>query len=121
MIKHLGPTARKKLLELFNLSWKTGIFPSAWKESIVIPILKKEKDSKKKTSYRPVSLLSSLGKTLERMVNKRLMWHLEINNVISKEQTAFRKNRNTEDQLIYLSQSVENAFQEKKKESLQVP
>ena len=115
MIKHLGPTARKKLLELFNLSWKTGVFPSAWKEAIVIPILKKEKDPKKKTSYRPVSLLSSLGKTLERMVNKRLMWHLEINNVTTKEQTAFRKNRNTEDQLIYLSQSVENAFQEKKK------
>ena len=49
------------------------------------------------------------------MVNKRLMWHLETNNMINKEQTAFRKNRNTEDQLIYLEQSVENAVQEKKK------
>ena len=115
MIKHLGPTARQKLLELFNLSWKTGIFPSAWKEAIIIPILKKNKDPTKKTSYRPISLLSCLGKTLERMVNKRLMWHLETNNLITKEQTAFRKNRNTEDQLIYLAQSIENAFQEKKK------
>ena len=115
MIKHLGPTARKKLLELFNLSWRTGIFPSAWKEAIIIPVLKKGKDPKKKTSYRPISLLSCLGKTLERIVNKRLMWHLESNNLITKEQTAFRKNRNTEDQLIYLAQSIENAFQEKKK------
>nr|KAG5701253.1 hypothetical protein BaRGS_020615 [Batillaria attramentaria] len=49
------------------------------------------------------------------MINKRLMWHLESNNLITKEQTAFRKNRNTEDQLVYLAQSIENAFQEKKK------
>nr|KAG5688528.1 hypothetical protein BaRGS_031312 [Batillaria attramentaria] len=58
---------------------------------------------------------SCLGKTLERMINKRLMWHLESNNLITKEQTAFRKNRSTEDQLVYLAQSIENAFQEKKK------
>nr|KAG5699230.1 hypothetical protein BaRGS_012751 [Batillaria attramentaria] len=115
MIKHLGPAARRKLLELFNQSWKTGIFPSAWKEATIIPIRKKEKDPAKKTSYRPISLLSCLGKTLERMINKRLMWHLESNNLITKEQTAFRKNRSTEDQLVYLAQSIENAFQEKKK------
>ena len=115
MIKHLGPIARQKLLELFNQSWRSGIYPTAWKEATIIPILKKGKDPKKKTSYRPISLLSCLGKTLERMVNKRLMWYLETNNLITKEQTAFRKNRNTEDQLIHLAQSVENAFQEKKK------
>nr|KAG5694925.1 hypothetical protein BaRGS_025086 [Batillaria attramentaria] len=76
---------------------------------------KRKKDPAKKTSYRPISLLSCLGKTLERMINKRLMWHLESNNLITKEQTAFRKNRSTEDQLVYLAQSIENAFQEKKK------
>lgn len=115
LIKHLGPTARKKLLELFNQSWHTGVFPTAWKEAIIIPILKKGKNPKDKSSYRPISLLSCLGKTLERMVNKRLVWHLESNNLISKEQTAYRKNRSTEDQLIHLAQSIENAFQEKKK------
>ena len=41
MIKHLGPTARQKLLELYNLSWNSGIFPAAWKEATIIPILKK--------------------------------------------------------------------------------
>ena len=112
MIRHLGKTAKQKLLELFNQSWTTGIFPTAWKEATIIPILKKGKDPKRKTSYRPISLLSCLGKTLERMVNKRLMWHLESNNLITKEQTAFRKNRNTEDQLIHLAQSIENAFQD---------
>jgi ribonuclease HI/uncharacterized protein YaaR (DUF327 family) len=115
MIKHLGPAARQKLLKLFNQSWRTGVFPTAWKGAVIIPILKKGKSAKDKGSYRPISLLSCLGKTLERMVNKRLVWHLEMNNLITKEQTAFRKNRNTEDQLIHLAQSIENAFQEKKK------
>ena len=115
MIKHLGPGARAKLLELYNLSWKTGRFPLAWKEAIIIPIPKKQKDPKQKDSYRPISLLSCLGKTLERIINKRLMWHLESNNQIIKEQSAFRKNRNTEDQLIHLTQSIENAFQKKEK------
>ena len=115
MIKHLGTTTRRKLLELFNMSWKSGVFPTAWKEATIIPILKKGKDSMKKTSYRPISLLSCIAKTLERIVNRRLMWHLETSNLISKEQSAFRKNRNTEDQVVYLSQSIENAFQEKKK------
>ena len=29
MIKHLGPAAKTKLLDIFNLSWKTGVFPPA--------------------------------------------------------------------------------------------
>ena len=115
MIKHLGKNARQKLLELFNLSWKSGIFPAAWKEAIIIPILKKGKDSMKKNSYRPISLLSCLGKTLERIINKRLMCHLENNNLITSEQSAFRRNRSVEDQIAYIAQSIENAFQEKKK------
>lgn len=61
MIKHLGPTAKRKLLELFNLSWRKGVFPSAWKEATIAPIPKKSKDPNKKSSYRPVSLLSCLS------------------------------------------------------------
>ena len=71
MIKHLGPAAKTKLLEIFNLSWKTGVFPPAWKEAIMIPIPKKNKNPKKKTNYRPINLLSCLGKTLERMINQQ--------------------------------------------------
>ena len=103
MIKHLGPAARKKLLELYNQSLNAGSFPTAWKEAIIIPIPKKSKDPKEKDSYRPISLLSCLGKTMERIINKRLMWHLEINNLLIKEQSAFRRNRSTEDQLKYFT------------------
>ena len=49
------------------------------------------------------------------MVNKRLLWYLETNHLISSTQTGYRKHRSTEDQLSLLAQEVENGFQEKKK------
>ena len=115
MIKNLGSYAQQKLLDVFNQSWNTGNFPAKWKEAILIPILKKGKDKNRKDSYRPISLLSCLSKTMERMVNKRLQNHLERNGLISQTQSGFRKNRSTEDQVAFLAQEVENAFQEKMK------
>ena len=50
---------------------------------------------------------------MERMINTRLMWHLETNNLIAKEQAGFRQNRSTEDQAAYFAQKVEDGFQEK--------
>ena len=100
---------------IYNQSWKTGEFPHTWKEAIIIPIVKKGKNKQSKTSYRPISLLSCLGKTMERMVNKRLQFHLETNGLINQTQSGFRKHRSTEDQIAYLTQEIENGFQEKKK------
>nr|KAG5709635.1 hypothetical protein BaRGS_001685 [Batillaria attramentaria] len=115
MIKHLGRHAKQKLLEIYNQSWNSGEFPASWKEAIITPILKKGKYKHNKTSYRPISLLSCLGKTMERMVNRRLQYHLEKNNLINPTQSRFRKNRNTEDQITLLTQDNENGFQQKMK------
>ena len=74
----------------------------------MIPILKKGKDPKQAASYRPISLTSCVGKTMERVVNQRLKWYL------APEQAGFRQFRATEDQTTYLAQEIEDAFQEKK-------
>ena len=92
-----------------------GVVPAVWKEAIVIPVPKKGKDKKNPRSYRPISLLSCVDKLLERMVNRRLINHLESNNVLSPTQPGYRKYRSTEDQLAYLAQNIEDAFQEKRK------
>ena len=115
MIRNLGKTALQTLLDVYNQSWNSGEFPAKWKEAILIPILKKGKDKNQKGSYRPISLLSCLGKTMERMVNKRLQNHLERNGLLDPTQSGFRKNRSTEDQIAYLTQEIENAFQRKMK------
>ena len=88
-------------------------FPTSWKEAIIIPIPKKGKDRHSKTSYRPISLLSCLGKTMECMVNRRLQHHLEKNGLLPHLQSGFRKNRSTEDQVTLLTQDIENGFQQK--------
>ena len=93
MLAHLGMQAKKKLLGLFNTSWKTGLIPSIWKKAILIPILKAGKGN----SYRPISLTSCMGKLMERMVNIRLMWYLERNKILMDEQAGFCQFHSTED------------------------
>ena len=53
MIKHLGPAAKKTLLELFNESWKNGTVPALWKKATIIPIHKKAKTRKTQTATAP--------------------------------------------------------------------
>ena len=80
----------------------------------MIPIPKKRKDPKKANGYRPVSLTSCVVKTMERIVNERLKWYLETENLLAPEQAGFRQFRSAEDQATYLSQEIEDAFQEQK-------
>ena len=80
----------------------------------MIPILKRGKDKSQAESYRPVSLTSCVGKLIERLINTRLMWHLQDKEHITPEQAAFRQDRSTEDQIIYITQAIEDAFQDKK-------
>ena len=108
MIEHLGPVAREQVLELYNQSRRSWIFPQHGKQPSSPLSWRWKRTLRKRPSADPSACC--LDKTLERMVNKRPIWHLETNNLITKEQTAFRKNRSTEDQLIYLAQSIENAF-----------
>jgi ribonuclease HI len=115
MLQNLGERAKRILLDIFNQSWHTGQFPTTWKEAHIVPILKKGKDKSKPDSFRPISLLSCVGKLLERMVNRRLLYHLESNGLLAPTQTGYRQHRSTEDQLAYLTQDIEDAFQEKKK------
>ena len=115
MLKHLSPGAKRTLLRIYNQSWSTGTVPTIWKEAVIRPIPNKGKEKRDPSSYHPISLLSCVGKLLERIINKRLIWHLESNSVLASIQTGYRQFRCTEDQLALLTQDIEDAFQEKKK------
>ena len=68
------------MADLFNLSFKTGVFPSVLKTAKVIRIFKK--DSKLDYSnYRPISLLSNIEKILEKLMYKRLYTFLKNKNI----------------------------------------
>ena len=110
MLKHLPENALSTLLHIFNDIWITGVFPDSWRLATVIPIPKPGKDHAEPTNYRPIALTSCLCKTLERMINKRLVWYLESNDLISPIQSGFRSERSTNDHLIRLETFIRDAF-----------
>ena len=80
----------------------------------MIPIHKKGKAKTEVSNYRPISLTSCIVKVLERIINTRLKWFLESENLLASEQAGFREHHCTEDQTTYLAQEIEDGFQHKK-------
>ena len=50
---------------------------------------------------------------MERLINTRLVWHLEKNNIITSEQAGSQQHRSIEDQVTYIAQKIEDGFQDK--------
>ena len=98
------------LLEIFNDFWKTGNIPKSWKEATVIPSPKPDKDHTDPTNYHPIALTRCICKTMERMINGRLTWFLEANNIITDYQSGFRHHRSTNDHLVRLETFIREAF-----------
>ena len=99
----------KQLADLFNLSFTTGVFPSALKTEKVVPVF--EKDSKLYYSnYRPISLLSNIENILEKLMQKRLYTFLNKNNVIYNLQFGFRQQYSTSHALINITENIRKAL-----------
>ena len=73
-----------------NLSLENGSFLKTEKEASVKPTLKSGKDQQNVESYRPISNVSFLGKTIEMAAKKQLIAHMETLNVLPEEQSAYR-------------------------------
>ena len=65
ILKELAIPLSKPLCSLFNISLAKGIFPDVWKHANVTPLYKKD-DPSLVSNYRPISLLSTVGKTLQK-------------------------------------------------------
>ena len=87
------------LCRLINLSLTKSKFPRTWKLANVIPLYKKN-DRNSITNYRPVSLLSSVGKIMEKIVFQTLFEHFRSNFLISAWQSGFIPGHSTSTQFI---------------------
>ena len=110
LLKHLPDASLLLLLNIFNKIWISGEFPSDWRKAIVIPIPKPGKDPNNPTSYRPIALTSCICKTMERMINRRLVWYLESHNLLTNVQCGFRSRRSTVDHLVRFETFCREAF-----------
>ena len=95
LLKHLPSSSFSILLEIYNSIWSTGNIPKSWKEATIISIPKPDRDHTDPSNYRPIALTSCVCKTMERMINDRLTWFLESNNIITHFQSGFRHQRST--------------------------
>jgi hypothetical protein len=72
-----------------------GTFPTRLKFSQINPIFKKGNKAEI-SNYRPISLLTSFLKVLEKVIYKRIYHHVNSNNILAMEHYGFRKNSSIE-------------------------
>ena len=97
-----------------NLSFSTGVFPIALKKSRIFPI-HKSGDRDCVDNYRPISILSTLSKILERALNKRVVKYFEDNKLLSAAQFGFRSKKSTSDAVQELTNYIVTNLDRKKK------
>lgn len=94
MLKSVVNHIVKPLTYLINRSLSEGIFPDILKVAKIIPLHKKG-DKTSIDNYRPIALLSSISKILERVIFKRIVAFSLQHNILCDEQHGFRGGRST--------------------------
>ncbi|CAM5090606.1 unnamed protein product [Eretmochelys imbricata] len=92
VIKDLADVIAEPLAIIFENSWRSGKVPDDWKKANVVPIFKKGKEEDQ-GNYRPVSLTSVPGKTMEQVLKESILKHLEERKVIRNRQHGFTKGK----------------------------
>ena len=77
VLKNCEPELSYILAELFNKCLKESCFPDCWKVSSVVPVFKNVGERSTPKNYHPVSLLSVVSKVFEKLVNNRIVDHLQ--------------------------------------------
>ena len=98
------------LAKLFNNCLKESCFPDCWKVSSVVPVFKNVGERSTSQNYCPVSLLSVLSKVFKKLVNNRIVDHLEKCDFFSDFQYGLRSSRSTADLLTVVCDRIARAF-----------
>ena len=105
-----GPIINEALTFLFNKSVNEGEFPQIWKIAHVTPIYKLKGEKSDCINYRPISLLSCVGKVLEKCIQKYLLQYLKQNNIITPSQSGFRQGDSAIYQLLNIYDDFSSAL-----------
>lgn len=114
ILQELSPKCLKLLTIIFNAVIRLRYFPSQWKISQIIMILKPGKEPEKASSYRPISLLPVLSKLFEKLLYSRMILIIEQSEIIPNHQFGFRNNHSTIEQVHRIVNTINHSFETKK-------
>ena len=106
VLKNYEPEPSYILVELFNMCLKESYFPDCWKVSLVVPVFRIIGERSTAKNYCPVSLLSVVSKVFEKLVNNRIVDHLQKCGLFSDFQYGFRSSGSTADLLTVVSDRI---------------
>ena len=115
LILHAGAALKSWLRDFLSSCLRRLKIPKIWRRALVIAIPKPMKPVGNPKSYRPISLLCVLYKILERLIYARV--EPLIDPLLPKEQAGFRRRKSIVDQVVLLTQNIEDSFEAKKKAS----
>lgn len=95
VLKEIASKRPEVLLKMYNKCLEEGRFPKAWKVQQLVLISKGKTDNMAPDSFRPLCLLDTSGKLLERMLKPRLHAAIEAKGGLSERQYGFRPGRST--------------------------
>jgi hypothetical protein len=110
-IKYGGPKVKLYLWHLFKKVWSCNEIPKDWEKNIIIPIFKKGR-SVECDNYRAICLSSVGLKIYARILEKRL--RREVEERLEEEQSAFRRDRQTQDHICAIRRVMEMYIEEGK-------
>ena len=99
------------LTYLVNKCFENSVFPNCLKEAVIIPLYRKG-DPKVAENYRPISLLPTIGKLIEKLVQKRMLNFLEKFKLLNKNQFVFRPKKCTVEALVSFIESVRQDWED---------
>ena len=95
--------------EIVNASLKSGYFPSRWKKARIKPIPKIDNPIKA-SDYRPISLLITFSKMLEKIVAIQMKAYFIENNLLDPFQSAYKEKHSTNTALIDITYNIYKAM-----------
>lgn len=105
LLKQVKTEIAPHLTKIANQVLTTGIFPKMLKLAKVKPLYKKG-DKKVFSNYRPISLLPSVSKVLEKIMHKQISTFFETQDLFFESQHGYRKNHGTETAALGLVENI---------------
>ena len=113
-IKLIADIISPHLTSLFNLSVEEGVYPQCFKIAKCVPIYKGSPlDPSLPVNYRPISILTSVNKTFERIMHTQISEYMEKNNLLPSFQYGYRKQHNTSQAILDFTDHITKACEQK--------